>query len=274
MHTVWKGAVSFGLVHIPVRLHAATEAKDVKFRYLHRACKTPIQYTRTCPACGRPVEWDEVVRGFEIRPNEFVVLEEDELRQLDAPRSRTIDILDFVQLPDIDPIYFDRTYYMSPDGSGAKAYRLLAAAMRETGKIAVAKTVLRSAETLACVRVYRDVLVMETLFWPDEVRPVEQLPAVPAADLQDQELQMAVTLIQQLAAPFQPEKYKDERRVALMDLIARKAANVPAAVARAAEPSENVIDLMQALKESIRLAQRASEPTAPVKKQARRKKTS
>jgi DNA end-binding protein Ku len=271
MHTVWKGAVSFGLVNIPVRLHAATESKDIKLRYLHRECKTPIQYTRTCPACGRPVEWDEIVRGYEIRPNEFVVLEDEELRELDAPRSRTIDILDFVELPEIDPIYFDRTYYLSPDGSGTKAYRLLADAMRETGKIAVAKTVLRNAETLACVRVYKGVLVLETLFWPDEVRSVDQLPAVPEASVQEQELQMAVTLINQLAAPFQPEKYKDERRMALMDLIERKAQNAPAAVAKAAEPADNIVDLMQALQESIRQAKTADKP---VKKTTRRKKTS
>ncbi|MBX6352846.1 MAG: Ku protein [Thermoflavifilum sp.] len=270
MHTVWKGAVSFGLVNIPVRMHAATESKDVKLRYLHRECRTPIQYTRTCPVCNRAVEWDEIVRGYEIRPNEFVVLDEEDLRQLDTPRSHTIDIQDFVELAEIDPIYFDRTYYLSPDGSSAKAYRLLTEAMRKTAKIAIAKTVLRSAETLACVRVYGDVLVMETLFWPDEVRSVTQLPAIPEAAVQEQELEMAVTLINQLAAPFQPEKYKDTRREALMELIQKKAAGEGTAVVRPAEQPDNIVDLMQALKESIRLAQAENAPQRP----KRRRKTS
>jgi DNA end-binding protein Ku len=271
MHTVWKGAISFGLVHIPVRLHAATESKDVKLRYLHRECKTPIQYTRTCPVCNRPVEWDEIVRGFEYQPNQFVILEDEELRALDAPRSHTIEIADFVELREIDPIYYDRTYYISPDGSGGKAYRLLTEAMERTGKIAVAKTVLRSAETLACVRVYRNVLVMETLYWPDEVRSLEGLPATAAdAQVTDQELDMAVTLINQLAGPFSPDKYRDERRSALLNLIEQKVANAPAAVVSAPAPADNIVDLMQALQESIRMTKAETQRKRP----ARKKKTS
>lgn len=255
MHTMWKGSISFGLVNVPVRMFAATESKDVKFRYLHRACHTPIQYTRTCPRCQQAVEWEDIVRGFEYEPDKYILLDEQDFEAVGKKRSHTIDITDFVQLPEIDPVYFDRTYYLAPETSGAKAYRLLQAAMRQTGKIAVARTVLRNAETLACLRVNGDVLMMETLFWPDEVRATEELPNVRQQTvITAQEIDMATTLINQLAAPFEPGKYVDERRQALMDRIEAKVADQPAAVATpAGRAPENIVDLMQALQESIRL---------------------
>ncbi|MDQ0188573.1 Ku protein [Alicyclobacillus cycloheptanicus] len=273
MHTMWKGSVSFGLVNVPVRMFAATESKDIQFRYLHKVCSTPIQYTRTCPHCDRPVEWDEIVRGFEYEPNRFVIMDEDELKSVNQSRSQTIDILDFVELTDIDPVYYDKTYYLAPETSGVKAYRLLQAAMQETGKIAIAKTVLRNAETLACVRTYQHLLVVETLFWPDEVRATAELPnltAIEAADVAQNELQMAVTLINQLAGTFTPEKYVDERRTALQALIERKVseADVTEAQPAAARP-DNIVDLMQALQESIRRTQTDASTATPRKRRAR-----
>ncbi|MBX5436837.1 MAG: Ku protein [Alicyclobacillaceae bacterium] len=258
MHTMWKGSLSFGLVNVPVRMYAATESKDVKFRYLHKACHTPIEYQRRCPRCDRPVAWDEVVRGVEYRPNEFVVLEEEELEALRQPRSHTIDIVGFVRLAEVDPVYFDKTYYLAPDPAGAKAYRLLQAALEQTGRIAVARTVLRSAETLCCVRVFGRVLVVETLFWPDEVRPVEQLPAAGLdAPVADAELRMAVTLIEQLSGPFQPEQYADERRQRIQELVETKIQRADVAQVRP-QVADNIIDLMKALEESIRRTAKAS----------------
>jgi DNA end-binding protein Ku len=250
-------------------MFAATESKDVKFRYLHKECKSPIEYTRTCPKCNRPIEWNEIVRGFEYEPGQFVVFDEEEMKSMKKERSQTIDIIDFVQLSDIDPVYYDKTYYLAPESSGAKAYRLLELAMNETGKIAIARTVLRNAETLACVRVHHNVIHMETLFWPDEVRPTQELPNVGVeAVVTDQELQMAVTLVDQLATTFNPEKYVDEHRDELLDLIQQKVANHEVtAVTPAGKQTDNIVDLMQALQESIKL-------TKPTGKKPARKKTS
>ncbi|WP_081412101.1 Ku protein [Alicyclobacillus herbarius] len=262
---MWKGAVSFGLVNVPVRMFAATESKDLKFRYLHRECKTPIQYTRTCPHCERPVEWAEIVRGYEYEPNRFVVLDEEDWKQVEKTRSHTIDIVDFVNLSDIDPVYYDKTYYLSPEPAGTKAYQLLQKAMRETSKCAIAKTVLRNSETLACVRIYGDVLVVETLFWPAEVRSTQELPTPePIPDVSQQELDMAVMLVEQLAGPFQPEKYTDERRETLLAMIQQKLENKQVVAPAAAEPETNIVDLMQALQESIRRTSEAKgTPLAP-----------
>ncbi|WP_245629089.1 non-homologous end joining protein Ku [Alicyclobacillus shizuokensis] len=259
---MWKGAVSFGLVNVPVRMFAATESKDIKFRYLHRECKTPIQYTRTCPHCDRPVEWDEIVRGYEYEPNKFVIFDDDDWKQVEKSRSHTIDIVDFVNLADIDPVYYDKTYYLAPEAAGVKAYQLLQRAMRETGKVAVAKTVLRNSETLACVRVYGRVLVVETLFWPAEVRGTQELPNIDTQPaVSDQELNMAITLVNQLAGPFEPAKYTDERRQTLLGMIEKKLRNQEVAIAPAAEEAEtNIVDLMQALQESIRRS--ANKPDA------------
>lgn len=255
MHTMWKGSISFGLVNVPVRMFAATESKDVTFRYLHKTCRTPIKYQRVCPNCDKPVEWDEIVRGYEYEPDRYILIEEDDFKDVQKTRSHTIDIMDFVELSQIDPVYYDKTYYLSPEAAGAKAYRLLEDAMKATGKIAIAKTVLRNAETLACLRVYGNVLVMETLFWPDEVRATSELPGIGTqVSVTDQELSMATTLISQLATEFNPEKYRDERREKLLDIIQEKVEKegvTPAPVA--ASRRENIVDLMQALQESIKM---------------------
>jgi len=267
MHTMWKGSISFGLVNIPIRMFAATESKDVKFRYLHKECKTPIQYTRTCPTCNRTVEWNDMVRGFEYEPDKFVLLDEEELKASAKKRAQTIDIIDFVELKEIDPVYYDKTYYLAPETSGSKAYQLLQTAMSNTGKIAIARTVLRNNETLACIRVADNhVVVMETLFWPDEVRPTNELPNLQnETAITEQELTMAVTLINQLVGPFQPEKYKDNHREDIMHIIESKLSQNDSHVAPTAQRHpEKIVDLMAALQESIKM-------TRPEKKATRKK---
>lgn len=266
MHAMWKGSVSFGLVNVPIRLFAATESKDIKLRYLHKACQTPIQYTRTCPTCDKALEWSEIVRGFEYEPNRFVILDEEDLAQVQKSRSQTIDIVDFVELREIDPVFYDKTYYLAPEASGKKAYALLRNAMEQSGRIAIAKTVLRNAETLACVRATGDVLVMETLFWPDEVRSTEELPNLrDNMEVSATELEMATTLISQLQTSFTPEKYVDTRREALMEMIERKRAQEELTVSPTVQSGrENILDLMQALQESIQM-------TKPAVKRSRKK---
>jgi len=260
MHTMWKGSLSFGLVNVPIKMFAATESKDVPFRYLHQTCQTPIQSTRTCPTCDKAVPWEEIVRGFEYEPNRFVIFSEDEYKALRQQRAQTIDILEFVELAEIDPIYYDKTYYLAPETTGKKAYRLLEAAMLQTGKIAVGKTVIRSRETLACVRVGQGALVLETLFWPDEVRTTAELPNITGnAVPEQQELEMAVTLINHLATTFDAQKYVDTGREETLTAIRSKIDENQITVAKTPVAAKgNIVDLMQALQESIRLTQPAT----------------
>lgn len=250
MHTVWKGYISFGLVNIPVKMFAATEEKDVRFRLLHSTCKTPIEYVRRCPHCRRDVGREEIVHGYEYGPGQFVILKEEDLEAVPADGRRSIEIMDFVELQEIDPVYYDKSYYLSPGENGEKAYALLKKAMEATGKIAVARLSLRKKPVLAAVRVYGEALMLETLFYPDEVRSTAAVPGLPAeAELHEKEVRMAVQLIENLAAPFEPQKYTDTYRHALHDLIARKIEDRE--VAPAPRPA-NVVDLMEALQESLK----------------------
>lgn len=252
MHTVWKGAISFGLVNIPVRMFTATEDKDLKFRYLHKNCNTPLNYKKFCPNCNVNVAEDDIVRGYEYEPGHFVILTEADFESVKgAAKSKSIEILDFVNLSEIDPVYFDKTYYLSPQDTGSKAYNLLRQAMNDTGKIAIARVTIRSKETLAALRVYKNALVMETLFYAEEVRSTEQIPGLPeVSQTNEKELDIAVKLIDNLTAKFEPEKYTNEYNTALTELIQKKVEGKEVRVAPEA-PKQNVIDLMEALKASL-----------------------
>jgi len=252
MHTVWKGAISFGLVNIPIKMFTATENKDIKFRFLHKACNTPLNYKKVCPNCNVEVKDEDIVRGYEYEPDHFVVLNEADLEAIQKqPGVRNIEILDFVNLSEIDPVYFDKTYYLSPQETGGKAYNLLRQAMNDTGKIAIARVTIRSKQTLAALRVYKNVLVMETLFYASEVRPTAQIPGLPEmTDTDAKERDIAIKLIDSLTAPFEPEKYTDEYNTALTEIIRKKIEGKEVQVAPQA-PKQNVIDLMEALKASL-----------------------
>ncbi|MFZ0369894.1 MAG: Ku protein [Halobacillus sp.] len=253
MHTMWKGTISFGLVNIPIKLHAATENKDIKLRQLHEECKSPIEYKKRCPVCEREVESQEIVKAYEYAKNKFVVLDAEDLETLKKEQEdKAVEILDFVKLEEIDPIYFERSYYMSPSEGGSKAYGLLRKALTDTGKIGVAKIIIRSKEQLAIVRVYQNTLVMETIHFPDEVRQSKDVPNVPEeTELSKKEVSTAVTLIDQLTAEFDPEKYKDEYRTALLDLIEAKRNNEEITTAADKPKPDNVTDLMEALEKSL-----------------------
>lgn len=253
MHTMWKGSISFGLVNIPIKLYAATEDKDIKLRTLHKKCHSPIQYKKKCPNCDEEVKADEIVKGYEYVKGKYVVLTDDELKELkDEHEDKTVEIIDFVKMEDIDPIYFNRPYFLGPGENGGKAYGLLREALTKSGKIGIAEITIRSKQQLAMIRVYQNCLVMETVHYPDEVRNVKEVPSVPEnVEIGEKELDTAIMLIDQLTTTFEPEKYKDDYRLALQDLIERKVNQDEGKTPIETAPRQNVVDLMSALQASI-----------------------
>ncbi len=255
MRAIWKGAVSFGLIYVPVKLYAATEQKDIKFNYLHEKCKTPVQYRRFCPNCQTEVPMEEIVRGYEYEKGKYVILDKEDFGQ-EAPAGagKNVEILDFVDLAEIDPVYYEKAYYLAPGDGGAKVYELLRRAMEETNKVAVARVVIRSRESLAALRVSGGTLVMSTMHYPDEIRQAGVLPEMNyQVSLHDNEVKMAVNLINNLSAEFRPEKYTDTYRQKLMEVIQSKITGEAVEVPARPETGK-VVDLMEALKASINLA--------------------
>ncbi|WP_368504344.1 Ku protein [Alkalihalophilus sp. As8PL] len=254
MHTVWKGSISFGLVNIPVKLHTATDNKDIKLRQLHKKCHTPINYQKRCTDCEEEVANEDIVKAYEYAKNKFVVLDDEDLENLKKEQEeKAVEIIDFVKLEEIDPIYFEKSYFMAPDSGGAKAYSLLREALQESGKIGIAKIIIRSKEQLAVVRVYKNGLIMETIHFPDEVRKMDDVPNLPEDQkIVKKELDTALLLVDQLTTNFDPEKYHDEYRSALMDLIEEKKTGKKTVSTTDKKPKEsNVTDLMSALQASI-----------------------
>jgi len=251
MRSIWKGAISFGLVSIPVKLFSATEKKDVKFSYLHEKCKAPVKYKRVCSSCGEEVTWEETLRGYEYEKGKYVIFNEEELERFPQGRSRTVDILDFVDLKEIDPVYFDKTYYLAPGETGEKPYQLLVQTMKETGKIAIARVAIRSKESLAAIRVHNNILTMETMFFPDEVRKTDLVPVEDkGVTVHENEIKMARQLVDNLEAYFKPEKYNDEYRERVLEAIQAKVAGQEIEVPEVPEKAK-IVDLMEALKASV-----------------------
>ncbi len=265
MRSLWKGFLSFGLVNIPVKLYVATEKKDFKFRYLHRECMNPIQYQKRCPTCNKDLEKEEIVYGYEYQKGHFVVLNEEDFARIPLDSTRTVDILDFVDLKQVDPVYFDKSYYLEPGEGGFKAYVLLKRAMETTGKMAIARVVIRTKEALAAVRVKNEALVMETMFYPDEVRSTAKL-ALPENDVKiyENESKMAISLIENLTTDFEPAKYQNRYRQALHEMIEAKIAGQEIEVSPQVQTT-NVVDLMEALKQSVKLAEKDRKKTRPQK---------
>jgi DNA end-binding protein Ku len=284
MHTMWKGSISFGLVNIPIKLHTATEDKDVKLRTLHNKCHAPIKYEKICTVCEEEVKPEDIVKAYEYTKGKFVVLDHEDLEKLRKENEeKAVEIIDFVKMEEIDPIYFDRSYYMSPNEGGSKAYSLLRKALQESQKVGIAKIIIRSKEQMAVIRVYDNTLVMETIHFPDEVRRAADVPNVPAEDkVTEKELVTAIMLIDQLTSEFEPEKYADEYRTALLELIDAKRTGQETVTPTAKETPSNVTDLMAALQASIdRTKPRSESPgrkdpalkkETPVKKETAAKK--
>ncbi len=251
---IWTGAISFGLVTVPVKLYAAVQSKTVKFNQLDAEDHSRIAMKRTNAQTGEEVPYDRIVKGFEISPDRYVVLEPEELESLDPRKTKTIDIEGFVELSEVDPIYFDHPYYLVPGTGGAKPYRLLVDAMRESGRVGIAKVVIRSKQQLVALRPIGDVLAMSTMVFHDEVVPADSLDEVPAADEVDanpRELEMATALVESLTEAWEPEKYHDTYREDVLALIERKAAGEEIAIQPAREEPSQVPDLMSALKASL-----------------------
>ncbi len=268
MKTMWRGAISFGLVSIPVRVYTATEEKTLRFNQLHEKDHGRIKYKRVCSKDGEEVPFDEIVKGYEYEKDRYVILDDEDLEAVPVESTRTIDIAQFVDRSEIDPIYYKKTYYLGPEEAGVKAYQLLRDSLREGDRVGIAKVSFRDKEHLAAVRLMEDVLVLDTMFWPDELREADLPGLEKEAKVSDRELQMAQSLIENLSESFDPGAYRDEYREALLEIVEKKVAGEEIEVIEAPEPSK-VVDLMEALKQSVEETKRK----APAKKTtARRRK--
>jgi DNA end-binding protein Ku len=252
--SIWSGAISFGLVNVPVKLYSAVSRKTVRFNQLNSETGNRIQQKRVDPETGDEVPYEQIVKGFELTKDRYVVITPDELDALEPERTRTIQIEDFVDLPEIDPVYYDHPYYLVPDKGAAKAYGLLLNAMEASDKVAIARVVIRSKEALVAIRPAGELLMMETMIFHDEVVPHDDLDDLPdSKDLKvsDREVKMAQQLIDSLSSDFEPEKYRDEYRDKVLDLIERKASGEEIAVQPEAPAPAKVPDLMAALEASL-----------------------
>jgi DNA end-binding protein Ku len=281
--SIWRGAISFGLVNVPVKLYSAVSKKTVRFNQLHDADNVRIQMKRVCPADDEEVPFEHVVKGYEISPDRYVVVTQDELEALDPKKTRTIDIEDFVDLEQIDPLYYEHPYYLVPDTGAAKAYKLLFTALQETKKVAIARVVIRSKEYLTAIRPADGVLTLETMLVADELVPPEELDELPDPDVKttNREVDMATQLIDSLSTDFEPAKYRDEYRERVLDLIERKAEGQEVALQPPVEKPAEVPDLMAALEASLAEAKkppqrgkRAARTTAAAQKDGRAPKRS
>jgi DNA end-binding protein Ku len=249
MRSIWSGTISFGLVSVPVQMYSATESKELRFHFLHKDDLQPIGYDKVRKDTGKHVDPEDVVRGFEIQKGHYVPIEDEDLDRLDIELTHSIDICDFVGLEEIDPIYFRKAYYLLPQDGAEKPYRLLVKALEETEKVGVAKVVIRNKQHLAALRPYDGVLVLETMYYADEVRKPEKVNG--KARVQKAEVDMAKSLVENLSGDFKPEKYDDTYRKELLDLIRAKAKGKKLPEPQEEEEAE-VVDLMAALRESVK----------------------
>jgi DNA end-binding protein Ku len=265
--SIWRGAISFGLVNVPVKLYSAVSKKTVRFNQLHEKDHQRIQMKRWCPVDEEEVPYEEIVKGYEISPDHYVVITPEELEALDPQKTRTIDIEDFVDLDQIDPLYYEHPYYLVPDTGASKAYNLLLTALSESKKVAIARVVIRSKEYLTAIRPADGVLTMETMLFADELVPTDQLDELPDEDVSatDREIAMAKQLIDSLTTDFDPTKYRDEYRERVLDLIERKAGGEEIAIQAAPEEPAKVPDLMAALEASLAAAKKPSSRKRPAK---------
>ncbi|MEC3981488.1 non-homologous end joining protein Ku [Amycolatopsis sp. H20-H5] len=272
MRAMWKGSVSFGLVTIPIQLYAATENKNVALRQVHEADGGRIQYKRFCSVDGTEVPYAEIAKGYELPGGEMVVITDADLAELPLVSSRTIDVLEFVPLESIDPINFDKTYYLEPQKAAVKPYVVLRDALHKASHVAIAKVAIRQREALAVLRVHNDVLMMTTMLWPDEVRvPDFAFLREDPPQVRPQEVTMAGSLIDSLSEPvFEPEKYSDSYREALEALIETKAGGGETAKPGPTGAKADVVDLMAALQASVSAAKKTRKPATTRKPAARK----
>jgi DNA end-binding protein Ku len=266
---MWKGAISFGLVTIPVGLFPATEEKSLRFNQLHDEDFGRIKYQRYCSKCGEEVSFEHIVKGYEYEKDKYVVLTEEDFDAIPVESSRAIDIVQFVDGDQIDPLYFQKSYYLVPEETGIKAYTLLRQAMSEDGRVAIAKISFRDKEHLATLRFKDNVFVLETMFWPDEIRAAEFEVLDKKVTVRPQEVQMAKSLIDNLTSDFKPEEFRDDYREGLVSIVEKKIAGEEIEVIPEPEPTK-VVDLMEALRASVEATKKAA--SKPKKAAARPRK--
>jgi DNA end-binding protein Ku len=254
---IWNGVVSFGMVSIPVKLYTGTGDNDVSFNQLHEECKGRIKYVKWCPVHDRAVEAEEIVKGYEYSKGRYVILTDEDFEKLPVPSKHTIEVTRFVELDEIDPVYFDKSYYLEPDEVGVKPYALFMRALQERKMVGVAKIALRQKEHICALRPLNGTLVLETLHYSDEVR-VELEKPLPEVTVTDQEMQMASTLIDLLKGDFEPKEYEDGYRKALMGMIEAKMQGEEFVEAPMAQEVK-ITDLMEALRASVDQAKQATE---------------
>jgi DNA end-binding protein Ku len=269
---VGSGTVSFGLVSIPIKFYVATHSEAPSFNLLHRACGSRIRQQVWCPRCEKTVERGELVRGYEVAKDQYVTFTDEELRALEAAASSSLDIQEFVPLADVDPIFFETSHYLGPDKGGEKAYHLLADAMREREVVAVAQHVSRGKERLVLIRPIAKGLALHSLYYADEVRAFDEVPLGEAGQRRDGEMKLAQQLIGELTAEgFRPEQYRDHYRDRLREVVARKVAGEETTIAAPAAPRAQVIDLMEALKQSLARERKPATTRAAAEPAARRR---
>jgi DNA end-binding protein Ku len=263
---IWSGAISFGLVSVPVKMYSATASKELRFHFLHKDDLSPIGYDKVRKDTGEHVDPEDIVRGFEVEKGRFVELTDEDIDRLDIELTHSIDICDFVQIDEIDPIYFRKAYYLLPEEGAEKPYRLLLAALEDTGKVGIAKVVIRNKQHLAALRPWEGVLLLETMYFADEIRKPESVDG--KAELRKPEREMARSLVENLSDTFDPEKYDDTYRKELLALLKEKAET-----GRISEPREDpeegeVVDLMAALRESVERTKRQRKRSTTRKRKA------
>ena len=289
MRAIWKGAVSFGLVNVPVRVFTATQEHDIRFHQVHRADGGRIKMKRVCQVCGEEVPWDQLAKGYESADGRAVMLEDDDFATLPMVSSREIEVLEFVPTYQVDPLMFDKAYYLEPEERTLKPYALLREALRRADRVAVVKLAMRQRETLALLRVREDTIVLQTLLWPDEIRAADFDVLAEDVDLKDAEVNMALSLVESLAADFDPDQFEDSYATAVAELVEQKLEGVEPVVAAAPEEvaSGEVVDLLTALQRSVERAkaargesteaapaEQATGKKAPAKKTTAKKTTS
>jgi DNA end-binding protein Ku len=276
--SIWSGAISFGLVNVPVKVYSATSPKTVRFHQLNSKTGNRISQKRVDPETGNEVAYDDIVKGYELTKDRYVIVKPEELDAIAPEKTRAIDIEDFVSLEEIDPVYYDHAYWLVPDKGAAKAYGLLLQAMKDSEKVAIARVVLRNKEHLVAVRPAGEALMMETMLFHDEVVPSDELDELPAAKeskVSTKEVGMARQLIESLSSEFEPERYKDEYRDKVIDLIERKAQGEEIAVQPEAKAPAKVPDLMAALEASLAAVKdKGSDGKSAAKGKASRAKSS
>ncbi|MEY2409977.1 MAG: end-binding protein Ku [Verrucomicrobiota bacterium] len=254
MRPIWKGSISFGLINIPVSLFPATRREELKFRLLRAGDLSPVNYKRVAEADGKEVPWDQVVKGYEYEKDKFIVLKEEDFQRVDVEATQTVDIIDFVALSEINPMFFHKPFYMEPTKAGSKAYVLLRETLRDTGKVGVAKVVIKTRQYLAAVKPTGNALLLELMHFANELIEPDQLHLPAKADVRKSELEMAKALVNQLTDKWEPSRYKDEYRSALLDLIDKKVASggrMPKTAKAPKEPTGNMIDLAEVLRRSL-----------------------